>query len=70
MRIQDEIDALRGRFVRCWRSVDELHRKTLTINRNTLTRFLRGDSVTQDTMQAIDAWCERREVPHGDRLSD
>lgn len=68
MQIQDHIDMLRGRFVRYWRAADEKQRHRLTINRNTLTRFLRGDSVTQDTLEALDTWCDSQEALHGHRV--
>jgi len=68
MRIQYEIDALRGRFVRCWRTASEDRKQNLSVNRNTLTRFFRGDSVTQETLEALDNWCEKEER-HAARVS-
>ena len=63
--ILDAVDLLRGRFTRLrkGRSLERLE-ESVGINRNTLAAFVRGENVTQTTLQAIEAWCQGEETPH------
>lgn len=64
----DAIDLLRGRFARL-RGKQPLQtlEANVGIHRNTLAVFVRGGNVTQTTLHAIEAWCDREEQTHAHR---
>lgn len=65
--ILDTVDHLRGRLVRLKRghTLSELA-SAIGIHVGTLRTFLAGGNSTIETIQAIEAWCNRQEAPHAD----
>ena len=73
LSIDDSLDKIRGRFVRCRRNMTipevaaDMRRLDIAIHTNTLYRFLRGQDLQLGLLRSIETWCANHEAGNNER---
>lgn len=66
LSIQDNLDMLRGRFMRLRVGKGDLQvlARAVGVSPSVLKAFVRGQSIALGSLQTIETWCDREESSH------